>query len=115
MQHGLDAVETEIKAPPLADAAGPLERILERINQAIVIVSSVALVAAACVLTYSVASRYFLHFSTDWQDERSVFLIVGAVLMSASAIQAHRGHVAIEAIVGLWPPRANKVRPWLGG
>ena len=113
MQHGLDAVETEDLTAPLADATGPVERILDRINQVIVIVSSVALVAAACVLTYSVASRYFLHFSTDWQDELSVFLIVGAVFMSAAAIQARRGHVAIEAIVGLLPPRVNAVRQWL--
>src|ERR1700732_4014947 len=110
MQHGLDAVETEIRAAPLADAAGPLARMLERVNQGIVIVSSVALVAAACVLTYSVASRYFFHFSTDWQDELSVFLIVGAVFMSSAAIQARRGHVAIEAIVGLLPPRSNHIR-----
>src|ERR1700676_2679711 len=113
MLHGLDAVETEIRTPPLEGAAGPVERILDRINQVIVIVSSVALVAAACVLTYSVASRYFLHFSTDWQDELSVFFIVGAVFMSAAAIQARRGHVAIEAIVGLLPARVNAVRQWL--
>ena len=92
------------------DAAGPLERLLDRVNRLIVIVSSVALVAAACVLTYSVASRYFLHFSTDWQDELSVFLIVGAVFMSAAAIQAQRGHIGIEAIVGLLPKRVNHVR-----
>jgi TRAP-type C4-dicarboxylate transport system permease small subunit len=30
--------------------------------------------------------------------------------MSAAAIQARRGHVAIEAIVGLLPPRVNQVR-----
>src|SRR5262249_29484828 len=63
--------------------------------------------------TYSVTSRYFLHLSTDWQDELSVFLIVGAVFMSAAAIQAQRGHVAIEAIVGLLPRRANRIRQWL--
>jgi TRAP-type C4-dicarboxylate transport system permease small subunit len=113
MVHGLDAVETEGLTVSAADAAGPFERILTRINQLIVIVSSVALVAAACVLTYSVVSRYFLHFSTDWQDELSVFLIVGAVFMSAAAIQERRGHVAIEAIVGLLPARVNFVRQWL--
>ena len=58
-----------------------------------------ALLGAAFVLTYSVIVRYFLKFSTDWQDEMSVFLIIGAVFMSAAAIQAGRGHVAIEAIV----------------
>jgi TRAP-type C4-dicarboxylate transport system permease small subunit len=113
MLHGLDAVETETPAASRKDTAGLLERILNRLNRVIVMVSSVALVAAACVLTYSVVSRYFLHFSTDWQDELSVFLIVGAVFMSAAAIQAGRGHVAIEAIVGLLPPRANAVRQWL--
>ncbi len=69
-----------------------------------------ALVIASLVLTYSVASRYFLHLSTDWQDELSVFLIVGAVFMSAAAIQARRGHIGIEAIVGLLSPRVNHWR-----
>jgi len=82
--HGLDAVETDIRTAPAQDAAGPVERILSRVNRLIVIVSSVALVAAACVLTYSVASRYFLHFSTDWQDELSVFLIVVLSLIAVA-------------------------------
>ena len=37
------------------------------VNSIIVLMSSVALDGE--VLTYSVASRYFLHLSTDWQDE----------------------------------------------
>jgi TRAP-type C4-dicarboxylate transport system permease small subunit len=110
MPHGLDLIEPEQTAAPLAGAAGPVERIIAALNQLIVIVSSVALLGASLVLTYSVVVRYFLKFSTDWQDEMSVFLIIGAVFMSAAAIQARRGHVAIEAIVGLLPPRVNRVR-----
>jgi TRAP-type C4-dicarboxylate transport system permease small subunit len=110
MTHGLDEVETAIAAASPTDATGPVDRIFARINAAIVLLSSIALVIASFVLTYSVASRYFFHFSTDWQDELSVFLIVGAVFMSSSAIQARRGHVAIEAIVAILPPRANRVR-----
>jgi TRAP-type C4-dicarboxylate transport system permease small subunit len=110
MAHGLDSVETESPAAFHADAASLADRILDGINYVIVILSSVALVAASVVLTYSVASRYFLHLSTDWQDELSVFLIVGAVFMSAAAIQARRGHVAIEAVVGLLSARANRIR-----
>jgi TRAP-type C4-dicarboxylate transport system permease small subunit len=67
-------------------------------------------VVASFVLTYSVIVRYFLKISTDWQDETSVFLIIGAVFMSAAAIQARRGHVAIEAITALLPPRVNAAR-----
>jgi TRAP-type C4-dicarboxylate transport system permease small subunit len=108
MVHTLDAVET---SPPSAVVAGgPLSRALAFINQAIVLLSSIALVIASLVLTYSVASRYFLHLSTDWQDELSVFLIVGAVFMSSAAIQEQRGHVAIEAITGLLPAGVNRAR-----
>jgi TRAP-type C4-dicarboxylate transport system permease small subunit len=110
MVHVFDGAETA--APPQADsgAGGPVGRVLAFVNSIIVVLSSVALVIAALVLTYSVASRYFLHLSTDWQDELSVFLIVGAVFMSAASIQARRGHVGIEAIVGLLSPKVNHWR-----
>jgi TRAP-type C4-dicarboxylate transport system permease small subunit len=110
MVHVFDGAETA--APPQADsgAGGPVGRALAFVNSIIVVLSSVALVIAALVLTYSVASRYFLHLSTDWQDELSVFLIVGAVFMSAASIQARRGHVGIEAIVGLLSPKVNHWR-----
>jgi TRAP-type C4-dicarboxylate transport system permease small subunit len=112
--HGLDAVETAaLQTAPALAAASPVERAFAAVNRIIVLISSVALVIASGVLTYSVLSRYFLHFSTDWQDELSVFLIVGAVFMSSAAIQARRGHVAIEAIVSVLPERTNRVRQWL--
>jgi TRAP-type C4-dicarboxylate transport system permease small subunit len=107
MAHGLDEVETAQAVAPLDGAA---DRVLAFVNALVVKASSIALVAAGFVLTYSVIVRYFLKISTDWQDEMSVFLIVGAVFMSSAAVQALRGHVAIEAIVGLLPPRANFIR-----
>jgi TRAP-type C4-dicarboxylate transport system permease small subunit len=106
MAHGPDPIATEPAAASLAAA----DRILARINIVVVRLSSVALVVAGFVLTYSVIVRYFLKISTDWQDEMSVFLIVGAVFMSAAAIQAGRGHVAIEAVTGLLPPHVNMAR-----
>jgi TRAP-type C4-dicarboxylate transport system permease small subunit len=108
MSHGLDPVETERGGASASDA--PADRVLAAVNRIIVILSSIALVVAGFVLTYSVIVRYFLKISTDWQDEMSVFLIVGAVFMSAAAIQAQRGHIGIEAIVGLLPARVNHVR-----
>jgi TRAP-type C4-dicarboxylate transport system permease small subunit len=111
--HGLDAVETKETAPSGSDAASLPDRVLAIINNYVVIASSVALVVASLVLTYSVVTRYFLKYSTDWQDETAVFLIVGAIFMSSAAIQARRGHVAIEAIVGLLPDRVNCVRVFL--
>jgi TRAP-type C4-dicarboxylate transport system permease small subunit len=114
MTHGLDVVETASPTAANTNAAAGLPGLLFGwLNNLIVLLSSIALVVAGGVLTYSVVSRYFLHLSTDWQDELSVFLIVGAVFMSAAAVQARRGHIGIEAIVGLLSPRVNHVRQWL--
>src|SRR5499426_4263129 len=107
MGHGFDVLETEQTAAPARSAA---DRILAFVNDIVVKLSSVALVAAGFVLTYSVIVRYFLKISTDWQDETSVFLIIGAVFLSSAAVQALRGHVAIETVVGLLPPRVNRLR-----
>ena len=104
--------EAGIEHPVAAEtaAAGLPYRILASLNSVIVIVSSVALVIAALILTYGVVTRYFLHFSTDWQDEMSVFLIVGSIFMSSAAVQARRGHVAIEAVSALLSDNVNRWR-----
>jgi TRAP-type C4-dicarboxylate transport system permease small subunit len=107
MAHGLDDVETG-QAATLPQSAA--DRILAFVNDLMVKASSAALVVAGFVLTYSVIVRYFLKISTDWQDETSVFLIVGAVFMSSAAVQALRGHVAIETIVGFLPAGVNRAR-----
>jgi TRAP-type C4-dicarboxylate transport system permease small subunit len=103
--HGSESAVKAAAAPQ-----GAAERVIASINAAAVYLSCIALVIASFVLTYSVVVRYFLKFSTDWQDETSVFLIIGAVFLSAAAVQVSRGHVAIEAIVGLLPGRVNAVR-----
>jgi len=89
---------------------GAVARGLAWINSSVFGVSMFALVAAAFVLTGSVLMRYFFKVPTDWQDEASVFLIVGAVFMSGAYVQAYRGHVGIEALAGLLPPRLNAAR-----
>jgi TRAP-type C4-dicarboxylate transport system permease small subunit len=108
MAHGFDSAA--IPAASAEDAGGLFAAMLATINRVVVILASIALVLAACVLTYSVVVRYFLKISTDWQDETSVFLIVGAVFMSSAAVQADRGHIGIDAIVGLLSPRVNRIR-----
>jgi TRAP-type C4-dicarboxylate transport system permease small subunit len=107
---GLEEAGIENPVASVEDAAGLPYRILAAVNNLVVIVASIALVVAAVILTYGVITRYFLHLSTDWQDEMSVFLIVGAVFMSAAAVQARRGHVAIEAVSSLLSKRVNRWR-----
>lgn len=83
---------------------------LEAVNRLIVVAASIALVGAGFVLSESVFVRYFFRSATDWQDETSVMLIVGAIFMSAAYVQSVRGHVAIEAVAEIISPRANRYR-----
>ena len=87
-----------------------LNRVLLAINQAVLALSMIAILLGAAVLTSSVATRYFLHWSTDWQDEVAVFLLVGSVFMCCAYVQSLRGHVGIEALAGLLPDAVNWVR-----
>jgi TRAP-type C4-dicarboxylate transport system permease small subunit len=88
----------------------PLARALALANRAMLGVGMLALVAAACILTSSVVSRYFLKASTDWQDEAAQFCLVGATFLCGAFVQALRGHVGIEALAAVLPPAANRVR-----
>lgn len=110
MAHSLEEAGLENPRATEPVALGLPGRIVDRLNRLIVIVSSIALVVAAVVLTYGVVTRYFLHYSTDWQDEISVFLIVGSIFMSSAAVQARRGHVAIEAVSSLLSDNVNRWR-----
>lgn len=42
-----------------------------------------------------------------------MFLLVGATFMTAAYVQQNRGHIGIEAFVGLLSPLANRIRLWL--
>jgi TRAP-type C4-dicarboxylate transport system permease small subunit len=57
-----------------------------------------------------VFSRYLFKAATDWQDEVAVFSIVGAVFLAGAWVQAQRGHVGIEALSSILPPKVNRIR-----
>jgi len=88
----------------------PLARALALVNRGVMVLGMIALLASALVLTSSVVTRYLLHASTDWQDEASVFCLVGATFLCSAFVQAIRGHVGIEAVSSLLPAGVNRVR-----
>jgi len=90
-----------------------LERGLAFCNNIIVVLSTLALIAACAVLSHSVLTRALFHSANYWQDEAAVFLLVGATFMTAAYVQQQRGHIGIEAFVGLLSPMVNRIRLWL--
>lgn len=105
----------EFAAPLIVRRSGnrllaALEAALAAVNRIIMALSAMALLAAACVLIESVIVRYLFKATTDWQDEVTVFLLVGATFLSSAFVQSQRGHVGIEALAGLLPVWADHAR-----
>jgi TRAP-type C4-dicarboxylate transport system permease small subunit len=114
MMHGPlpDQIDRTDPAPGNALVAG-LGRALALCNNVIVVFAAIALVAACVILSYSVLGRALFHSPNYWQDEAAVFLLVGATFMTAAYVQGQRGHIGIEAFVGLLSPTVNRIRLWL--
>ncbi len=90
-----------------------LSRIVSSINRLMVLLGSLALIAASLVLSYSVISRGLFNAPTDWQDEAAVFCLVGVTFLCASYVQEFRHHVGISAIASLLPGSVEKLRVFL--
>ena len=114
MMHGPLRDQAE-RSTAIAGSAlvAALARGLGFCNNVIVVFAAIALIAACAILSYSVLGRALFHSPNYWQDEAAVFLLVGATFMTAAYVQSQRGHVSIEAFVGLLSPVANRIRLWL--
>jgi TRAP-type C4-dicarboxylate transport system permease small subunit len=87
-----------------------LLRAFDRLNRLLSALAMCALVATACILTYAVVTRYFFNMPTDWQDDVSVFLLIGISFLCAAGVQAQRGHIGIDALAPMLPPALNRMR-----
>jgi TRAP-type C4-dicarboxylate transport system permease small subunit len=111
MSHGgIDLPPPAVRTVPANAALAALARVLDGFNKLVLNLSMLALVATALILTYSVVVRYFLHQPTDWQDDVSVFMLVGVIFLCAAYVQSLRGHIGIDAVASILSPRANSIR-----
>lgn len=111
MSHGFELADRkEAPVPPASGPLAQLARLQARVNNGVLVLSMIAILAACGILTGSVFLRYFLKVPTDWQDEMSVFLLVGAVFMCGAYVQSQRGHIGIEALAGFFSPTVNRLR-----
>jgi len=111
-QDGLNDA-SPVAAPAATGLIARLQTSLDWLNTLLVVVSALAAAGAGGVLTWEVAGRYFFKIPSDWQDELSTFLLVGATFLSAGWIQARRDHVSIDALKHLLSPSANRWRRFL--
>jgi TRAP-type C4-dicarboxylate transport system permease small subunit len=110
VSHGFDLEPARGPALPDHPALRTFSQLLDRFNSLLLKLSMGAMLLTALILTYSVVSRYFFKAPTDWQDEASVFMLVGVTFFCTAYVQGYRGHIGIEAMSSLLSPRVNAVR-----
>ncbi|WP_426335995.1 TRAP transporter small permease [Pseudoduganella sp. R-31] len=110
MSQGFELNPPKEAALPQTPGLSTVGMLLAKVNQGLLVLSMVAMVTTALILTYSVVSRYFFHAPTDWQDEASIFMLVGVTFFCCAYVQSFRGHIGIEALAAILPPKANAVR-----
>jgi TRAP-type C4-dicarboxylate transport system permease small subunit len=99
-----------IRAPGLL---GCVSAWLSAVNTFAAVLSAIAIAAAGCVLTWEATARYLFKIPSDWQDEMSIFLLVGATFLSAAWVQERRGHVGIQALSAVLPRSTDRVRRYV--
>jgi TRAP-type C4-dicarboxylate transport system permease small subunit len=113
VSHGVDIGLKPVVKAPVGGTLGALLRAMDFVNLVLLRLAMVALVLTALVLTYSVVSRYFFQAPTDWQDEASVFMLVGVTFFCTAYVQSQRGHIGIDALADYLPARVNAVRRFI--
>ena len=105
--------DQSVNDPLSQDKAPFLLKVLDFLNQLTAYCGSLAIGIAACVLSWEDTARYLFKIPSDWQDEVTIFLLVGATFMACAWVQQQRGHVAIQALSAVLSPRADRLRRWI--
>ena len=92
---GSDAALAEDQPLPATLVRTPLAGAFRRFIDLSFNLGSIALVVASAVLTGGVIASHVLSRGIEWQDELEIFLVAGAVFLSAAAVQARRGNARI--------------------
>src|SRR6266567_4757486 len=96
-------------APASAELSG-LPQIIQGLSGILFKISAIALLVGSLVLTFGVVMGHLLGQALVWQDEVTIFLIAGAIFLSTAFVQSQRGHVGIEVLAAILPPRVDRAR-----
>ena len=90
-----------------------LAKILARMINGITVITgwiaALCLVAAAVIITEAVIVRKLLGYSTIWQIEASVFLLIFTVFVGAPFVQKNEQHLNVDLVIIHLSPRAREL------
>lgn len=84
-------------------------RIVNSVSRAVGVLAALMIVVAVAITCQMIFLRYFLNESTVWQTEIVIYLMIGATLLGLPYVQTLKGHVNVDLLPIMLPPRPRKV------
>ncbi|GAB6062270.1 hypothetical protein JCM30394_09990 [Deferrisoma palaeochoriense] len=88
---------------------GRVERAIEGLSRVTGWIGAAALLAAAFIVTEGVIIRKVLGWSTVWQIEMAVFLLMYACFVGSAYTQSREGHLNVDLLIVYLPPRTREL------
>lgn len=81
-------------------------KILDNIEKFICVI---VLIIVLLALFYQVVTRYIWHYTPEWAEELSRYLLIWLIYVGASYAMQKRAHLKIDSAIDMWPVKVRKV------
>jgi C4-dicarboxylate transporter, DctQ subunit len=85
-----------------------IERIYDRVIDALAILAAASLAAMALYVSYEVGARYFFGTPTNWTNDLAEYTMVYATFLLAPWLVRSGGHISIEILVAALPAKLRR-------
>ena len=83
-------------------------RVVGAVSKTCGVISALMILASVMITCQMIWMRFVLNESTIWQTEAVTFLMISATLIGLPYVQLLRGHVNVDLVPMLLPPRMRK-------
>jgi TRAP-type C4-dicarboxylate transport system permease small subunit len=83
-------------------------RAVRAISRACGVIAALMILVSVVITCQMIWTRFVLNASTTWQTEAVTYLMIAATLMGLPYVQLLRGHVNVDLVPMLLPPRMRK-------
>ncbi len=85
-----------------------LGKSLDRIEDLFAFLGGVLLVVAVFSVAFQIIARYFFNLSFIWINEVNEYILLYVPFLGAAWLLRHNGHVTVDLVVRVLPPRIKK-------
>lgn len=94
--------------PSETDGSNTFTRTVKIISSICGVYAALSIVIAVIITCQMIFVRFVLNWSTIWQTEAVIYLVISATLVGLPYVQRHKGHVNVDLLPMMLPMRIRK-------